>query len=381
MHSFKSALLASAVLALAAGTAGAADTYPGDKPIKIVAAFSPGSATDTSARIIAEELRKDLGANVIVENKPGAQGLIGTEYAVRQPGDGYTLTIASSSLNSINPGLFKKLPIIAEELRKDLGANVIVENKPGAQGLIGTEYAVRQPGDGYTLTIASSSLNSINPGLFKKLPYDAQKDFTHISRLTTMPMLVLVRGDGDIKTLDQLVQKAKAGSLNYGYGSPGGQVGAVAFNNIAGIRAEGVPYKSQPPALTDLAGGQVDYVLGDLSVATPLLRAGKIRALAVSTEQRLPDLPEVPTFAETDYKAFDLVVWVGLSGPAGIPPEVAQRLNDSVNKALARPEIQEKFKGLGMTTAPNTLAQQQQFVQSQLDTWGRRMREANIQPE
>ncbi|CAB3948673.1 hypothetical protein LMG6001_01917 [Achromobacter insolitus] len=321
MKTIRFALLACAVLGLSAQGAAQAETYPGDKPIKIVAAFSPGSATDTSARIIAEELRKDLNANVIVENKPGAQGLIGTEYAVRSPGDGYTLTISSSSLNSINPGLFKKLP------------------------------------------------------------YDAQKDFSHVSRLTTMPMLLLVRADGPYKDLASFVKQAASRSLNYGYGSPGGQVGAAAFNRIAGVRAEGVPYKSQPPALTDLAGGQVDYVMADLSVATPLLRGGKLRALAISTESRLPDLPDVPTFAETGYQDFDLVVWVGLAGPAGIPQPILERLNKAVNDALARPEVQQKFAALGMTAAPNSQAQQQAFVQAQLGTWGRRMLEANIKPE
>lgn len=319
--SMRYALLACAALAVSAQGVAYADAYPGDKPIKIVAAFSPGSATDTSARIIAEELRKDLKANVIVENRPGAQGLIGTEYAVRSPGDGYTLTISSSSLNSINPGLFKHLP------------------------------------------------------------YDAQKDFSHVSRLTTMPMLLLVRADGPYPDLATFVKKAASGSLNYGYGSPGGQVGAAAFNRIAGVRAEGVPYKSQPPALTDLAGGQVDYVMADLSVATPLLRGGKLRALAISTERRLPDLPDVPTFAETGYQDFDLVVWVGLAGPAGIPQPILERLNKAVNDALARPEVQQKFAALGMTVAPNTQAQQQAFVQAQLGTWGRRMQEANIAAE
>lgn len=321
MNTIRHALLACAVLGASVHGAAQADAYPGDKPIKIVAAFSPGSATDTSARIIAEELRRDLKANVIVENRPGAQGLIGTEYAVRSPGDGYTLTISSSSLNSINPGLFKNLP------------------------------------------------------------YDPQKDFSHVSRLTTMPMLLMVRADSPYTDLATFVKKAGSGSLNYGYGSPGGQVSAAAFNRIAGVRAEGVPYKSQPPALTDLAGGQVDYVMADLSVAMPLLRGGKLRALAISTEHRLADLPDVPTFAETGYQAFDLVVWVGLAGPAGIPQPVLERLNKAVNEALARPEVQQKFAALGMTVAPNTQAQQQEFVQAQLGTWGRRMQEANIKPE
>lgn len=311
---FGTALLASPV-------AFTADTYPGNKPIKIVAAFSAGSATDTSARILAEELRKDLGTTVVVENRPGAQGVIGTEYAVKSPKDGYTLTISSSSINSINPGLIKDLP------------------------------------------------------------YDATRDFTHIARLTTMPALLLVRHDSDIKTVVQLVERGKGGKLNFGYGSPGGQVAAEAFNRIAGIQAVGISYKSQPPALTDLAGGQIDYVVGDLSVATPLMKGGKIRALAVSTDHRLPEWKNVPTFAEAGFKSYDLVFWVGLAGPAGIPAEVVQRLNASVNKALARPEVRERFMGMGMEVAPNEVEAQQQFVRAQLQSWATRMKEANIKPE
>lgn len=306
---------------LVASAAAAADAYPGNKPIKIVAAFSTGSATDTSARILAEELRKDLGATVIVENRPGAQGVIGTEYALKSPPDGYTLTISSSSINSINPGLIKNLP------------------------------------------------------------YDANRDFTHIARLTTMPALLLVRSDSDIQTVAQLVEKGKGGKLNYGYGSPGGQVAAEAFNSVAGIRATGISYKSQPPALTDLAGGQLDYVIGDLSVATMLMRGGKIRALAVSTDHRLPEWKHVPTFAESGFKSYDLVFWVGLAGPAGIPKDIAQRLNAAVNKALARPEIRARFMGMGMEVSPNGLDAQDQFVRAQQQSWGDRMKQANIKPE
>lgn len=306
---------------LANAVAFAADTYPGNKIIKIVAAFSAGSATDTSARILAEELRKDLGTTVLVENRPGAQGVIGTEYAVKSPKDGYTLTISSSSINSINPGLIKNLP------------------------------------------------------------YDATRDFTHIARLTTMPALLLVRNDSDIRTVAQLVERGKSGKLNFGYGSPGGQVAAEAFNRIAGIQAVGISYKSQPPALTDLAGGQIDYVVGDLSVATTLMKGGKIRALAVSTDHRLPEWKNVPTFAESGFRSYDLVFWVGLAAPAGIPKDVAQRLNASVNKALAKTEIRDRFMSMGMEVAPNSLEAQQEFVRSQLQSWGARMKQANIQPE
>jgi len=315
------ACTAGAVLAWIPMLVHAEPSYPGSKTVKIIAAFSPGSATDISARIVGDILKNELDATVIVENKPGAQGIIGTEAAIRSVADGYTLTITSSSINSINPGLFKKLP------------------------------------------------------------YDVLKDFTHISRLTTMPVLLLVKSDSPYLNIQNFVATAKKGKMSYGYGSPGGQVSAVAFNNAAQFEALGVPYKSQPPALTDLAGGRVDYVLADLSVATTLMKGGRIRALAVSSPQRLPEWPDVPTFAEAGYKDYDLVVWVGLGAPAGVPSDVAKKINTVINKALAQPDVKEKFHTLGMQVSPNSLEEQDAFVRSQLIAWQKRMIEAKIQPE
>ncbi len=295
--------------------------YPADKQVKIIAAFSPGSATDIIARIVGEELRSEMGAAVLIENKPGAQGVIGTDYAIKQPADGYTLTISSASLNSINPGLMKNLP------------------------------------------------------------YHAVTDFSHIIRLTTMPVLLLVKADGPYKTVQDLVAAGKGGKLNYGYGSPGGRVSAVAFNSTAKFDAVGAGYKSQPQALTDLAGGIVDYVLADSSVATTLMKGNRIKALAVSAPQRLADWKEVPTFTEVGYKDYDLVVWVGLAGPAGMPKEVVERINGVLARALARPEVKDRLTLMGMQASPNTVQEQGQFVRTQLDAWQRRMRDANIQPE
>lgn len=314
------ACLAATLLA-ASHFAAAQAAYPGSKPVKIIAAFSPGSATDISARIVGEVLKNELKATVLVDNKPGAQGIIGTEAAVRSPADGYTLTITSTSLNSINPGLFKKLP------------------------------------------------------------YDAQKDFTHIARLTTMPILLLVKSDGPYANIKDFVTVAAQGKMSYAYGSPGGQVSAVAFNSTAKFDALGVPYKSQPQALTDLAGGLVDYALADLSVATTLMKGGRIKALAVSSTQRLAEWPDVPTFAEAGYKDYDLVVWVGLGAPAGMPSDAVKKINAALNKAFAQQSIKDKFHGLGMQAAPNTVEEQDAFVRSQLAVWQARMTQAKIVPE
>jgi tripartite-type tricarboxylate transporter receptor subunit TctC len=304
----------------ASGQSAANDVWP-SKPVRIIASFTAGSTTDTSARILAEQLRKDLGATVIVENKPGAQGVIGTDFAA------------------------KAAP------------------------------------DGYTLVLSSSSLHSANPGLFKRMPYDPVKDFVHISRIATIPMMALVRTESEHKTLDQLVAKAKSGKLFYGYGSAGTQVAAATLNSLARVTAEGVAYKGVPGAMADMLGGQIDYVVADQSVSTALLRGGKLRALAISTDKRLPQWPNVPTFAESGYKEFDLVVWVGLAAPAGTPPDVVRRINSAVTAALSRPEVQEKYAALGMEVTPNSVEDQTAFVRSQLAVWTQRIKSADIQPE
>ena len=303
------------------GTAIASDSYPKDKAVKVIAAFAPGSATDISARIVGEVLSKELGATVIVENKPGAQGVIGTNFALRSPADGYTLTITSSSLNSVNPGLFKDLS------------------------------------------------------------YDGINDFTHISRLTTMPILLLVKEDSPFSSIESFVNEAKKGNLKYGYGSPGGQVSAVAFNGATNIESLGVPYNGQPPALTDLAAGHVDYVLADLSVATALMKSGRLKALAVSTADRLAEWPDVPTFSESGYSDYDLVVWVGLGGPANIPENIVQKINLALNNSLSSSEYVSKFKQLGMSVDVNSPEDQLNFVKSQRQAWQKRMDEAQIKPQ
>ncbi|MDH1473379.1 tripartite tricarboxylate transporter substrate binding protein [Comamonas thiooxydans] len=292
-----------------------------EKPIRIIAAFSPGSATDNIARLVGEELTAAMGASVIIENKPGAQGVIGTDYAIRQPADGYTLTISSTSLNSINPGLIKNLP------------------------------------------------------------YDAIKDFSHIIRLTTMPVLLLVKADSPYKNVQDLVAAAEGGKLNFGYGSPGGQVGAEAFNSMAKIKSVGAGYKSQPQALADLAGGVVDYVVADTSVAGALMRANRIRAIAVSAPQRLSDWKDVPTFVEAGFKDYDLVTWVGLAAPANLSKDIVEKINTTIAKALTKPRSKERLATLGMEPGPNTVQEQDQFVRAQLDAWQRRMKEAGITPQ
>jgi tripartite-type tricarboxylate transporter receptor subunit TctC len=298
----------------------AADTYP-DKQITIIVPFSPGSATDTSARILTEKLGPRLNVPIVIENKPGASGTIGSMAAARA-----------------HP-------------------------------------------DGYTLILTSSSTHSATPALFRKLGYDPTGDFIHVVRIATIPMMLVVRADAPYKSAEELIKATQSKPLNYAYGSPTSQIAGATFNTVAKANANGVPYKSQPPAVTDLLGGHVDYLFADLSVVTSFMQAGKLRGLAFTGQSRAKAFPDVPTLAELGYKNFDLVVWVGVAVPAGTPEPVVQRLNREVAAILADPDTIQRFETLGMQVSPNSVAEQQAFAQAQRKVWTQRAVDARIEPQ
>lgn len=318
---FQKAVLAAVAGALTIVSSSAlANKFPSN-PMKIVAAFAPGSTTDNIARILANEFSKEFGVPVIVENRAGAQGVIGVQ-----------MTLAA-------------------------------------------------PADGNTMTITSSSLNSSSPGLIKNLPYDPVGGFSHIGRIAVMPWMVLVASGSPAKNIKDLQASVKNGQSFFGYGSAGAQVAAEFFNTTVAVKATGVPYNGQPAAMTGLLGNQVQYMLADQSVSTGLLKAERVRALGVSTPQRLQQWPTVPTFAEQGFGSYNLEAWVGLGAPAGTPDDVVAKLNGALNRALAKPDVLEKLAGLGMVASPNTEKEQRQYVQDQLKNWGDRIKAAGIEPQ
>lgn len=312
------------LIALSAATffapAQAQDGYP-DKPITIVVPYSPGSASDTTARIVSEKLGPRLGVSVVVENRPGASGTIGSASVARA--------------------------------------------KP----------------DGYTFVLTSSSTHSATPALFRKLPFDPTGDFEHVIRMVTIPMMLVVRADAPYQTVQELVDASSNGLLNYAYGSSTSQIAGATFNMVAEVDANGVPYKSQPPAVTDLLGGHVDYLFADLSVITQLIQSGQLRALAFTDQKRSTAFPDVPTLQELGYKNFDLVVWVGLAAPANTPEAVLERLNTEITAILREPAAAERFESLGMQLAPNTVAEHAEFTQRQREVWTQRAIDAGIEAQ
>lgn len=251
--------------------------------------------------------------------------------------------------------------ILAEQVRDQLGGPVIIENRPGAGGNIGMEAAAKAAPDGLTLGIATTASHGINPWLFAKLPYDPAKDFQPVTQMLRVPNVLVVNAETaqrlGIQTLADLVKYAKANpaKLNYGSGGNGsaGHLAGELFKNQAGIFALHIPYNGGNPAQVALLSGQVDFNFDNLATAAPNIRAGKLKALAVTTAQRSPAMPDIPTVAET-YPGFEIDTWWGLVAPAATPADVVARLNQVFAQALRAPEVKARFANLMAEPAPTT---------------------------
>ena len=297
--------------------------YP-NKPVKIIIGFGPGSGTDILARMIAEEMR----------------------LALNQP--------------------------------------FIVDNRPGASAQIAASAVAKAPADGYTLMLTSNSSHSVNPHVFRKLPYDPIADFTPIGGIAYFPFILAVNASVPARTPQEFVAYALAnkGKLNYAYGTPTVQIPAEALNRLEKLEATGIPYKSSPGALTDVIGGQAQFLVVDLASARPHLQSGRLRALAVTTSKRSALAPELPTIEETlGLRDFDLAAWTGLFGPAGLPREVSEKLSATLLQILAKPDLRERILAAGAEPTPSDIPTFTALVKRQLELWGRKVADAGIQPE
>ena len=298
-------------------------SYP-DRPVRIIIGFGPGSGTDILARLIGEELRAALG----------------------QP--------------------------------------FVIDNRPGASAQIAATAAAKAPPDGYTLFLTSNSSHSVNPHIFKKLPYDPIADFTPIGGIAYFPFIVAVNATLPVRTPQDLVSYARAnrGKLFYAYGTPTVQIPAEALNRLLKLEAVGVPYKSSPAALTDVAGGQAQFLVVDLASARPHLQSGRLRALAVTTSRRTGLAPELPTVEESfGLRDFDLAAWTGLFGPAGLPREITDKLSVTLQQVLAKPAVAERILAAGAEPTPSDALSFAALVKRQLEVWGRKVSDAGIVPE
>jgi tripartite-type tricarboxylate transporter receptor subunit TctC len=310
-----------AFAALACGPA-AAQTFP-SKPITIVIGSSPGSTTDGLARAVGTQITRETG----------------------QP--------------------------------------VVVDSRPGAFGGIAAQWVARAAPDGYTLFMTTNTTQAANPHLLKSLPYNPIKDFAPVGQLVQGYMLMVVNPSVKANSVQELVALAKKepGKLSFASGSSSARIATELFQHMTGTRLTYVPYKANPPAVLDLVGGQTDMMIVDLTTSLPQVKAGKLRALGVSSPKRSSLVPGVPTLAEQGLPGYEASYWNALYAPAGTPAPVIQRLNELMRKAMVTEPVQRFVAENGMEVTPTSADELARFQLAELDRWGRIIRDAGIQPE
>jgi len=324
---FRTLALAAASAAVFASPASIAQTaaYPA-KPVKIVVPYAPGGPNDILARLLADKLTQATGQTFIVENKPGGGSNIGAEQVARSAPDGYTLLIAATS-HSINMTLFPK----------------------------------------------------------ENLKYDLLKDFAPVSLLMTGPLVLVTNPSVPAKNVKEFVAlaKSKPGKMTYGSSGNGASthLAGEMLNQSAGIQTIHVPYKGSGPALTDLMGGQIDFMVDTMISSMPFITSNKIRALAVTGKVRSPALPDVPTIAEQGYPGFEAVAWIGMLAPAKTPPEIVAKLNADVKKILEAPDVKERLASQGFTAEPQKPEAFAAYMKNEVQKWGAIVKAGNVKVE
>lgn len=261
---------------------------------------------------------------------------------------------------------------------------IVIENRPGALAIIGTEQAAKSPPDGLTLVATGSTAIAAAPSLFKKLPYDPVNDLAPVSLLATASLALFVGNEHPAKNLADLVALARKdpGKLNYASGNATGAVAGELLKQLAGIDVFHVPYKASPQALNDVAAGTVTIMFNDITGAMPLLRAGKLRALAVTSRGRARLLPEIPSLYEAGYKGYELYNWVGIFAPGRTAPDIVRWYAQEIAKVTASADFKEKFERVGLDLVQNdTPAAFAEFVKKEIASWTRLIQAAGLQPE
>lgn len=270
----------------------------------------------------------------------------------------------------------------AQMLGERLGQSVIVDNRGGAGGSIGAKMVATSPPDGYTLLLGTVGTNAINPGLYKNLGYDVLKDFTPLAGLASAPVAVVVNSQSDIRSLAELIAKAKTSSTPVNYGSAGngtpGHLVAEMFSAKAGIRLTHVAYKGSAPAITDLLGNQIPLMFDPLQSVLPHVQSGKLRIIAISSRERSSALPNVKTIAESGLPNFEATAWWAVFGPAGIPPAITAKLAAEAEAVAQSPEFTKKLEALGIQPLRLPLAE---FQKSETAKWGEAVRATGITVE
>jgi tripartite-type tricarboxylate transporter receptor subunit TctC len=300
-----------------------AQSFPA-RPVRIIVPFPPGGATDVMARVIAQKLSESWGQQAVVENKPGASGTIGSDLVAKSAPDGYTLLLQ------------------------------------------GTQHA-------------------INLSIYKQLPYDTLRDFTPVAYIAVAPFLLVLHPLVPANSVAELIAyiKAKPGGVNYGSSGVGGaaHLAGEMFKTAAGVQLTHIPYKGAAPAMADLLGGQVPMVFDPIPTSLPYVRSGRIKALAITSAQRTPLMPDVPTIAESGLPGFEVAAWFGLYAPAATPTDIVGKLNAEVNRVLQLPEVREKFAALGADSAPMTTDQFALHLRTEIAKFAKAIKDSGAKAE
>jgi tripartite-type tricarboxylate transporter receptor subunit TctC len=271
--------------------------------------------------------------------------------------------------------------IVQEPLSKELGQQVIIDNRGGAGGSIGSALAAQSPSDGYTVLFTLSS-HTINPAIYTKLPFDTEKDFSSVVTVASLPQILVANPNFPAKTVKEVIEmaKAKPGSISYasvGNGSPGHLAGAMMATD-AGVEMTHIPYRGGGPAVTDVMAGQVPLLWVSIPAAAQFVKAGKLRALAVSTVKRSAVFPDVPTMVESGFKGFEVDSWYAMFVPAKTPQAIIDRINKATVNVLAQPDVKEKLLGQGAEAVGDSPAQLSGVVKKEIAKWKQVVKSANI---
>lgn len=315
------ATIAVTLLGSATGAVAQNAGYPNGRPITLVLPFAAGSGTDTTTRLIAKELGTALNTTTVIENKAGANG-----------------SIAAS-------------------------------------------FVARAPADGYTLFVTTNTTHSANPYLLKNMTYDPIKDFTPIARTGDLPFMLVINPEIPANTVEELIAlvKKNPGKYTYASGSSSAIVSGATFARLAGLDMLHVPYKSSPPAMTDVIAGRVSMMFTDVPTGLPHVNAKSLKALAVTTKYRSKIIPDLPTMDEAGVKGFDVTSWQGYLGPANLPKDIVVKLNAEIRKVVERPDIQKELAGRGMEAFSSTPEEFDAFLKAQLVVWKNLVEGAGIE--
>src|SRR6185295_3680220 len=309
---------------VAAGSAAQTDRYP-DHPVKVVVGFSAGGGTDVAGRIVAQKLSEILGQTFVIENRPGASGLIATEAVIKTPPDGYTLMVGSQT----------------------------------------------------TLAVA--------PTLYRKAHLDATRDFAGIAMIGISPLVAVVNPSLPVHSIKELIAlaKEKNGTLNFASGGVGTtpHMAGELFAFMAGVKMVHVAYRGEAPAINDLLGGQIPFMFANLSAVIGNVKAGKLRAIGITSLRRSPSAPEIAPIAEQGLPGFDAATWFALVAPAGTPPDVVMKLNAETKKIVATADVQHRFEALGMTADEDRPPDQvNAYIKSEIAKWAKVIQDAGVKP-